>query len=454
MWCGLATNTLVVAIEAFLAFYLTKSFMTPRYNMRRIYLGFLMVFLFNASKIFIPTSFLSDGMALGTTWLVLLGAIFYLYIDPPLIKVTCFVLFTISLALSEALCMQVAQWIFHFSVIDYDSKPLQYFVLVMVSKALSFLMITGMVKAKNSALLIHNTFSKWVILMLGLDVFFLLGVLALYVNPVLLEQNSRTIFGIINFIFLIVLIISTLLVFQISKKSQEMLKNQERIQFLENQLQLQTQIQISETNLKAIRHNISNIFGIIKGLLETEAHEELNEYLSGMSEDIQKANETILLENKALAVLINNKNSLAKSWNVDFNCMISVCTLEDMTDSDLCALVGNILDNALEAARDCEDLRYARLTMYISDIEYIISCENSYGIEPVFENGKFISQKPVDKDGKQTHGIGTQNIQNIVQKYKGHVHFFYERNVFHLKISFPASLVTPLKVSFSKGGTA
>ena len=62
---------------------------------------------------------------------------------------------------------------------------------------------------------------------------------------------------------------------------------------MEYQLQLDQQITVAETNLRSLRHNIANTFGIIKVLIKNNCYEELNDYLDGIYKDIDAANETV-----------------------------------------------------------------------------------------------------------------------------------------------------------------
>jgi hypothetical protein len=393
------------------------------------------MFVVLSIKVIVPedNSILSALMLL--TWVVFLGVTIFAYSEKTLTKILWYVLFLMIIAAPEALVLQIASVATAYPIGDISDDFFLSTVIVCVARALSFTLIKIIQKLKIQDPFIHDSFSKEFAVMVGLDLIIVCGSAILYINIDNMVNNMRPVFAIINAGICAVLIISSLLMYKILGKSREIIRTAKKIQQLENELRLNTQIEIAESNLRAIRHNISNIFAIIKGLSETKAYDELNNYLMGIDEDIQTANEIILLENKPLSILLNNKNTLAKSYGVDFKSIISVHFVENMSNSDLCALMGNILDNAIEAAKEYDDLKYVRLTMQLSDNEYIICCENSYKYEPILKNGRFISRKPND-GSNNPHGIGTQNIKDITAKYDGNMTISYYNNDFRLKITF------------------
>ena len=93
----------------------------------------------------------------------------------------------------------------------------------------------------------------------------------------------------------------------------------------------------------------------------------------------------------------------------------------------------NILDNAIEAAEKTPGKKYIDLMIQRTEEGCIISCENSMGAVPVTRKERFITTKENALD----HGIGIENIKEIVSSYRGQINFDYDDNMFNVKVIMP-----------------
>ncbi len=94
---------------------------------------------------------------------------------------------------------------------------------------------------------------------------------------------------------------------------------------------------------------------------------------------------------------------------------------------DLTTILGNLLDNALEAAKTApEGLRFLNLTIRRINAMLIIKVENGYSNTPVQENGKLRTSKK-DKD---FHGWGLKSVQTAADRYDGTISTDYKDGVF------------------------
>jgi len=97
------------------------------------------------------------------------------------------------------------------------------------------------------------------------------------------------------------------------------------------------------------------------------------------------------------------------------------------------ALFGNILSNAYEAAKRCEENseKYIELVVKRKHETTLIKCVNSCAVPPKIIGGNFISIK---KNSDRKHGYGMKSIDKIVNKYHGsHIEQFDE-NEFKISI--------------------
>jgi sensor histidine kinase regulating citrate/malate metabolism len=231
---------------------------------------------------------------------------------------------------------------------------------------------------------------------------------------------------------LITTIVTVTLVFKIEKESKKEIETKLKLAQIEMELKQNMDMINVTDNLRKLRHDMNNHIGLIRNLLNTNKYDELKVYVDQLYEDVDKANEFIISDNNTLAVLLNSKQNKAKELNIDFQSVIAASDIQ-MQDKDICALFGNILDNAIEAAENADHKKFIDFSIQKTDNGCVISCENSFGKKPIIKKGKFISRK----DNSNLHGIGIENIKEIVSKYHGEVHFDIDDEVFNIRVVMP-----------------
>lgn len=105
-----------------------------------------------------------------------------------------------------------------------------------------------------------------------------------------------------------------------------------------------------------------------------------------------------------------------------------------VTDSDLCVVLGNGLENAMDACKklDPKEIRYVSVEARIVSNQFLIKITNTFNGIVKQEDGHIISTKETPY-----HGIGLQNIRKVVMANKGYVKTNYTHNLFTLMIAFP-----------------
>ena len=207
-------------------------------------------------------------------------------------------------------------------------------------------------------------------------------------------------------------------------EQQEVILTQEGFDKLEeelNYLKTEKRTEIAE------RIKVARGFG---DLSENSEYDDAKNYLSTITEELAVANSFIFTDNKVLSVMLNNKISKAHQFGITFDTELLTSTTP-FSDSDLCAVVGNILENAFEASSKHKD-PYIHFMIKKTDNQFVIECQNNYVVAPVFEKGNLVTTK----SDKSYHGIGTKTIRSIVDSYHGITTFTVD-DLFCVKIVIP-----------------
>lgn len=199
----------------------------------------------------------------------------------------------------------------------------------------------------------------------------------------------------------------------------------------------QEQAEIVERDYQALRrtyadnaklyHDLHNhIEAIYQCLLQGDTKEAVR-YCEDLRTPVRQISQTVWTGDKALDYLISSKMALAEQEQIKTKVNIEYPHNTNIRSVDLTTILGNLLDNALEAAKAApESLRFLNLTIRRINAMLIIKVENGYGNTLIQENGKLLTSK---KD-KAFHGWGLKSVQTAADRYDGTIRTDYKDHVF------------------------
>lgn len=193
-----------------------------------------------------------------------------------------------------------------------------------------------------------------------------------------------------------------------------------------NQLEVITE---SQGRMRALRHDMRNHILHLSAQLRQGNNEEAIAYLKSMEEELLNPGEHAKTGNKEIDSLLNYKLEKAVQVLKEVECSIRVP--EELTSKsfDINVILGNLLDNAIEAAQDSER-KWLKLVMRADRGVLLIHVANSFGEEPRRKGSRFLSTK---KDSGE-HGIGLHNVRRMVERLHGEIDFRQEGEVFSVDV--------------------
>lgn len=174
--------------------------------------------------------------------------------------------------------------------------------------------------------------------------------------------------------------------------------------------------QKNNLKLKQFHHDIKNHIIALNHMISSDENIKALEYLSKPNEMSDSSQLFSHTENVALDSIINYKLCEARQKDIVCTFHSSVPEFLNIRDEDIIIILGNLLDNAIEACLKLEDNKYIHLNLNYSRGILFISIANSYnGSLKKGSNSNIITSK---KD-KSLHGLGLKNIQNALEHYDG-----------------------------------
>ena len=184
--------------------------------------------------------------------------------------------------------------------------------------------------------------------------------------------------------------------------------------------------------MRGWRHDYHNHIQTMFALVDKP--EQMRAYLLTLNEDLTTVDTVIKTGNVMLDAVLNSKLSLIKTKNITVNGKAVVPAELPISDVDLCVIIGNLLDNAMEACEKQEETseRFIRVFIGVLKKQLYISVMNSVGGEVSKDGKKYISTK-----ASGSHGFGLWRVDRIAEKNGGYVNRQNEPGVFATEVMLP-----------------
>ena len=185
----------------------------------------------------------------------------------------------------------------------------------------------------------------------------------------------------------------------------------------------------TRNEIRSFRHDINNHFAVIRNLCENEKIFELQKYLDEIVTYAKINTYHTDSGNMLLDAIIDLKKSYALSKGIDINVKVKIPEGINYNSMDMVIVFANLLDNAIEACERIDSRKEILLHIGYEMKNLMIEIENTYDGEMDEKNGTIIEEIPwkTKKDSSE-HGIGMQNIMNVVKKYNGSIEWKADDN--------------------------
>lgn len=171
-------------------------------------------------------------------------------------------------------------------------------------------------------------------------------------------------------------------------------------------------------------------------MIQEKKNKEALEYINTYIHRTLSINQRVESGCKIIDIIVNCKHAEALEKCIQFTYEIDYIGQIGVADIDMCALLANLLDNAIEACEKiAEEERWISLKIKKVNDMLFIWVQNSMELGKV-EKSKFFE---TNKENKELHGLGMKSIDNVVKKYDGHKEYEIQKDTFQIYISIPTN---------------
>lgn len=187
--------------------------------------------------------------------------------------------------------------------------------------------------------------------------------------------------------------------------------------------------------MRGWRHDYANQIQVMKIAFENGEYEKVRNYLNALDNNLANVDTVIKTGNIMVDAILNSIISLAKSKNISINAKANIPDECNINDVDLCAMLGNILNNAIEGCltREKESERFIRIFIGQLKQNLYITVTNTYSGK-LLKNGAIYT---TTKANRQQHGFGLMRIDNIAKRHGGYVNRQSEEGAFVTEVILP-----------------
>ncbi len=205
--------------------------------------------------------------------------------------------------------------------------------------------------------------------------------------------------------------------------------------------QLLHNIQYAETvrsqyqEMRSMRHDMKQHLVAVSSLQLEGKYDAAQKYISNISKHLEQIEMFMDVGNDFVNAILNSKLSIAKSKGIEVLCNSSN-EISGVDEYDLCSLIGNMLDNAIEAAEKAGSNAVVEVSILSDKYRIMITVSNSIANSVLYAN----SELDTTKKEPYLHGFGIKSIKAIAEKYGGNVDFYEEDLTFFSRVILGKSI--------------
>jgi len=278
--------------------------------------------------------------------------------------------------------------------------------------------------------LAHTWYVFWIlpVVFIGINLF----IIPVYPN-LLYQGRMMQGYIVISLSLLFLLVILYTMFYFLATSLNRKSRLQQVNQFLSMQQARYDSLRASIAEARDARHDMRHHLNALQSLAAQNQWESLKKYLSDVQESIPSAG-LELCDNPAVDSVASHYGLLCRKQDIPFSFELDLPRELPVPEIDLCLVLSNLLENALEASRRTDPARrQIKARAYLpSGHMILLTVENAFDGEIKEKDGVFQSSKRIGE------GIGIHSVRRIADKNGGYSRFSYERDVFRANVMLRA----------------
>ena len=307
-------------------------------------------------------------------------------------------------------------------------KDLYRFVGVVVIQIVLFYLTRFMIKRTKKDSTYSLKWNEWFVLLIipVISIFTMSFVSLIIIN---IEEQLSPMQHIFSILSILGILMTNSLVYVLYVNMQKDHAKQLEYSILQQAFKSQEK-SVEETKIlyqsvRSIRHDLKQHFQVALTMLHSGKINEAVDYMEKYNDTVLDGiSNKVFCDNDVVNYIINSKSKICSDRHIKIYIYIAN-EIPEFSDLDLCVLLGNALDNAIEGVPvDGNNEIYLELRNV--DNFFMISVKNTITNSVLEDNPNLMSTK----NEKEVHGLGILSMKEVVQKYNGSIEFYESDNKF------------------------
>lgn len=333
----------------------------------------------------------------------------------------------ITVSLSEMIVVIATTLGMDTTITSLQNSDIMYTICILVAKFLSFAILKPL---KSNSIGSRKKFPFWFTLGTSILPFTSAFIIILLYRYSFLVSNKT--YQLCTLISAILLIIANLLILFIIDKQEVYFRTTERLLFAEAHIKTQvshySELYAQQESLKKFKHDSKNFYTSLISMLETLSVQEAIKYIrEKMQIDVYEKS-TVNSGHPVLDAIIHSKSIIAQKHGASIKTNIKISTPILIDELELGVLIGNALDNAIDAIMILKSNSVSIITLTILTTGDMLSIEVCNPTKNLVD----VKNLKTTKKDRLSHGYGLSGIETITKKYNGNLSISCENNVFTL----------------------
>lgn len=181
--------------------------------------------------------------------------------------------------------------------------------------------------------------------------------------------------------------------------------------------------------VKAARHDLRQHLGVMDAYLAKGDIDGLKQYLQAYGRTVPSDTQSTFTRNFALNAVCAYYAEEAQKYEIQYDVKLDIPEYLPVDEPEVCALLGNLLENAVDACREMEHgPRFIRIRSICEGSHIVLTVDNSCSREPRWSSGRLLSSK------HKGLGTGTYTVRETAERSGGGAEFTFKDGVFYASV--------------------
>ena len=183
----------------------------------------------------------------------------------------------------------------------------------------------------------------------------------------------------------------------------------------QNQMDLYQSMKKRYEQQRRFSHDYKNQLNCIRGMIENGQTQEVLEYISGLTGNFRQSEMYVNTNHAVVNVMLNQKYQEASDKGIVMTILSGNLLGLTISEEDIVTLLGNLLDNAIEACEKLNENKVIQFKMVLEEEQLVLSIRNPIKNAVQIKDNQIVTSK---RD-KSRHGIGLLNVDSVIRKNNG-----------------------------------